>query len=1095
MTSAPRLVAEADTDQAQPQQQPHGGPLSPAQFGVWAAAQLGGSALYTIPFALAVEGPVDEVALAEAVRRVVDRHEVLRTTVGTSEDGPVQVIHPAAVAPQWQVAGGDGSDGHIRKLLRAAVTVPFDLTSEEPLIRARAVRLSTDRRVLLFTVHHLCFDGASIGLFVEELLQRYAEVVAGLPSPPPDEIQYLDFAAWQLDRLADGSWDGQRAFWRQRLRDLPPSSAPPADRQAPASDAGATSEVFLPPAVGSALDDLARASASSRFMIIMAALHLLLHRVTGQREACVGTPLTQRSAAETRSMIGLLLNTVLVRADTAAARTFRDLVLAVRDEVLRVYDNQDLPFEIVQREAWSTRGSDRPALIDVMLNYEPPSPGRWAAGPTTLRLVDCPDQEAKFPLTVYVRDGDPVRIRVSYRTSTYTSARMAAWTNQLAHLLGAVTADPDRPLDEYSLATATPDVLPDPTLPLDRPAMPTVVDMFRAEAHSAGDHLAVQDERHRLSYRNLLAAVTQVATDLRERGVGPGDRVAVICGRSAATVSALLGTMTAGAVFMPVDERLPEQRIRDLVAAAAPAAVIRLGADPSGTDHRWLAAPSRASQSSGSTPEHDSLPRPDSPAYLYFTSGTTGRPKAVLGRHDSLAHFLRWEAAAFGVTHRDRVSQLTTVSFDPFLRDVLLPLTTGATLCIPAEETLSEPQRIWRWIRDERVTVVHAVPSLMKWWLGAADTGRPADLRLVLFAGEPLPPMLVRQLRDRTSRDLTVVNLYGPTETTLAACHYVVPPAASETLPVGRPIPDTQALVLSPGNRLCGVGEVGEICIRTRFHAESGDPTAGTLPGFQPNPYRDDPDDVIYHTGDLGRYRADGQLEILGRQDHQIKIRGTRIAPNEIAAVLAQHPDVRASVVRDWPDADGLVRLVGYVVGHPDRTPEPTVLRKWAAARLPRVMVPHQVVVLDALPLTPNGKVDRARLPQPVDADDDEREPESELEKWLCALMGDVLGRGPVGVDQDFFDLGGHSLLITQLIARIDEKLGQRLGFAVVFNHPTAAELAAVLTTADGTPRVVAAPPAPVEACPAPPIADLADLDDDERELLAALMTVREDDQ
>jgi amino acid adenylation domain-containing protein len=440
---------------------------------------------------------------------------------------------------------------------------------------------------------------------------------------------------------------------------------------------------------------------------------------------------------------------------------------------------------------------------------------------------------------------------------------------------------------------------------------------------------------------------------------------------------------------------------------------------------------------------------PCDPAYIFFTSGSTGVPKAVLGVHRSLSHFLNWQRHTFQVGPSDRVAQLSGLSFDVVLRDVFLPLTSGATVCLPEETEGSAPDQVLPWLQQARITLLHTVPSLAQSWLAAST--EPIDLkalRIVFFAGEPLSEGLVRRWREGLHFKGTIVNLYGPTETTLVKCFFEVPtPARSGVQPVGRPLPDTQAIIMRGGRQLCGIGEMGEIVLRTPFRSLGyANSPQETQKYFIVNPFRQDESDLLYLTGDQGRYLPDGSLEILGRIDHQVKIRGVRIEPEEISAILQLHPAVRSSVVVPFQGDQDSPVLVAYVVAAATREGLKNELRRFLLQQLPATMIPSRFEFIERMPLTPNGKLDRRALPLPDLGDrrtgQTRQKPRNPIEEELAAIWSDVLKTSNWGIYDDFFELGGHSLLATQVISRIGTAFRISLPLRTLFESPTVADLA-----------------------------------------------------
>ncbi len=691
---------------------------------------------------------------------------------------------------------------------------------------------------------------------------------------------------------------------------------------------------------------------------------------------------------------------------------------------------------------------------------------------------------------------------------------------QLGAVLEQAVANPAAALGTLSLLTPESlAVLPDPAAPLDQPALPAVLALFAAWAARApaGAALILPNRRGTpgervITYGELSAAAAAVARRLHAAGLARGRVVAIHGRRSAGLIAAMLGVMAAGGALLILDAALPEERKALLVRLAAASHLVDLEA---AAPRPWAAGlaglpvvdadsdldpdlgpappaalagtaePATPARSTPSTPATPATPSTiaaelaaaaaglagDAPAYVFFTSGTTGRPKGVLGSHRGLSHFLLWQRDAFAVGPADRCAQLTHLAFDVMLRDVFLPLVSGAALCLP-EEADERPDRVLAWLERRRVSLLHAVPSLARRWLDGAAPGLAlAGLRFVFFAGEPLPAALVAAWRRAFPRSGAQVNLYGPTETTLAKCaHLLGRELAAGIQPIGRPLPQTQVLVLAPGGRLCGVGEPGELVIRTPFRSLGylAEPDAsrrqpspagahpGVARGFAPNPFHAVPGDLVYATGDRGRYRPDGSLDILGRADHQVKVRGVRIDPAEIEAALCSLDGVRQAVVAAREMAPGDTQLVAWVVcADPPGAAAAAELRRGLAARLPSYLVPAWFVILPALPLNANGKLDRAALPDPGSAPRAGRAgapPAGAMERRVASWWRSILGGVEAARDEDFFTLGGDSIKALRLAALAEQELGVEMPAAAIVVQPTIAAQASWLERQAGRP-------------------------------------------
>ncbi|MFY9550094.1 MAG: amino acid adenylation domain-containing protein, partial [Thermoanaerobaculia bacterium] len=695
-----------------------------------------------------------------------------------------------------------------------------------------------------------------------------------------------------------------------------------------------------------------------------------------------------------------------------------------------------------------------------MLNLEAP---RVRLGGVTAEPIEVPAVASLFDLTLYAAEVENgLRFSAVYNPDLFEAAYVSEMLRQFASLLEQIAIAPQMPIRSYSLVTASARrLLPDPAVPMHEPEMGIAADDFLSWAERTVSATAVAEEGRLWTYGDLAERSRAIAESLLSQGLTPGDVVGVAGQRSFGLVASMLGVLRSGGVLLTLDEALPAERRKLMLSEAHARRVLHVGPSAENFETSGLGfLPVMAVDEDGilmsgerlAPPVH--LPRVSSndPAYVFFTSGTSAVPKAVLGSHKGLAHFLRWQRDTFGVSPGDRCSLLTGLSFDVVLRDVFLPLTSGASVHVPDRFEETGSSRIVSWLDREGITILHTVPSVAQSWLADATIdARLARLRLVFFAGEPLTDVLVRRWVSAFPEAGRIINLYGPTETTLAKCFFVVPrdpPAGIQS--VGRPLPDTQALVLTEGAQLCGIGEVGEIVLRTPFrslgylnaHRDQQD-------RFIPNPFRIHEDDTLYRTGDRGRYRLDGSLAILGRFDDQVKIRGVRVEPAEVAAVLSAHRLVASCAVVPRTTDQGETALVAYVVSPHKELDTAAELRTHLSGRLPAVMLPSAFVFLRALPLTPNGKLDRPALPAPESAPEGRGEPfelpRTPVEEVIASIWAAVLGVERVGIHDDFFELGGHSLKATQVMSRVSQAFGLELRIRMLFENPTLATLSSAV--------------------------------------------------
>ena len=607
------------------------------------------------------------------------------------------------------------------------------------------------------------------------------------------------------------------------------------------------------------------------------------------------------------------------------------------------------------------------------------------------------------------------------------------------------------------LTPASRSILPDPTIVLDEPEQILLPELITTWAKQTPDKIAIEKNAQSWTYKELYEQASWLAYQLINKGLEPGDVIAVGGSRSFNLIASMLAVFISGGVLLCIDDNLPEQRKELMLQEAGAQALIHIGTE-STAELAWASklAPEKVLLLEGASSvlplnqkNMDALPQleGDDPAYVFFTSGTTGLPKGVKGVHKGLGHFLNWQRKNFDIQPGDRAAQLTALSFDVVLRDVFLALVSGATLCLPDDNIQLDAEETWKWLQKTKITIVHTVPTLAQSWLNSpAARATLPDLRWVFFAGEPLKDLFVNRWRE-TCPTAGIVNLYGPTETTMAKCFYQVPETVLPGVqPIGRALPQTQALVINSHEQLCGIGEPGEIVMRTPFR------TLGYINApeeneakFVKNPFRDDIEDKLYHTGDQGRFRPDGQLDILGRIDGQVKIRGIRIELSEIEAALQQHPAVRQSAVVVYEVSDQDKRLIAYIVPNALQFPKTHELKGFLQQNLPVYMIPASFVLLDAIPTTPNGKLDRKALPKPdiqTGLETTFIAPQTQLQELLAGIWADVLQLEQVGIQDNFFDLGGHSLLATQIISRIRRLIQTDLPVRLLFEFPTIEALA-----------------------------------------------------
>ncbi|GAA4798635.1 hypothetical protein GCM10023220_28160 [Streptomyces ziwulingensis] len=1008
-------------------------PLSAAQRRLWLVERItGDGTAYHFPLVVRLRGRLDLDALRTALTDVTGRHEVLRTRFPEADGEPYQwIAAPGEAVPGFLVE--DCAEDALPARLTAARRRPFDLGRDLP-VRAEVLRLGPDDHVVALLLHHIATDEWSDRPFLTDLATAYRARRDGrAPEWPPLPVQYADYTRWH-DTLLAQVGEAQLAHWTATLRDLPEELALPLDRPRPAEPTGDGGKVRLelPTGLAHALRDLSGATGTSMFMLFQAATAALLHRHGAGHDIPLGAPIAGRTDDALNDLVGFFVNTLVLRTDLSGDDlTFRGLLSRVRETSLTAFEHQDVPFDQVVEAVNPPRTTGRNPLFQVMLGYH----YRPGGDPDVLGLdtewFDMDTGAAKFDLHfTFVDEADRGRLvlLLEYARDLFDAATAELLADRLLLLLGQVAARPDLRIRELDVLTpgerdavlarwnATARDVPATTLP----------ELFRAQAARTPDAPALITGTERLTYAELDARVEHTARVLAGLGVAPERTVAVALPRSVDLVVTLLAVHRAGGAYLPLDPGQPAARTALVLREAAPVCVVD-GAPPEGPPGKLPAA---------LDPAH--------PAYVIYTSGSTGRPKGVVVPHRGIVNRLLWMQDTYGLTAEDRVLQKTPAGFDVSVWEFFWPLITGAALVLAAPDGHREPAHLAELIREQGVTTAHFVPSMLQVFLDEPAAARCTGLRRVLCSGEALPEAVAE--RFHRLLPATLHNLYGPTEASVDVTATEVRPDTARVT-IGRPVWNTRAYVLDAALRPVPPGVAGELYLAGVQLARGylGRPGL-TAERFVADPFGA-PGDRLYRTGDLARWTPDGHLDFLGRTDHQVKIRGVRVEPGEVEAVLARHPGVRHAVVVPH---DG--RLVAYVVPAAGPAPDAAGLARHATAALPAAMVPAAYVTLDALPLTANGKLDRRALPAPdrtagSGAGGRGRDAREEIVRGLFAAVLDLPG---AGIDDDFFALGGHSLLAMRLTARIRAALGVQVPLRTVFDAPTAARLARRLADAAG---------------------------------------------
>jgi amino acid adenylation domain-containing protein len=1025
-------------------------PTSFAQQRLWFLDELEpGSPAYNLPGALRLEGDLNVEALERSINEIVARHESLRTTFTSAEGKPLQVVSPFAPSELKVTRLGhvpaEAREARLRQLVKDEAKRPFDLKTG-PLLRASLVELGPRDHVLLFTMHHIISDGWSKSVLVREVAALYEAFSAGRPSPLEElPVQYADYAVWQREWLEGAHVEGQLAYWREQLAGLPPVLDLPTDRPRPAVQTyrGAKVKGEVGREVTAGLQALSRREGVTLYMTLLAAFQTLLSRYTGQQDIAVGSPIAGRGRLNTEGLIGFFVNTLVLRGDLSGDPSFRELLGRVRESVLGAYAHQDVPFERVVEELQPARSLSHSPLFQVMLTLH--NEPREVLELDGLRISSQGQDgvSAKFDLTLSAseREGRLV-LGLAYNTDLFTEATAARMLGHFERLLTEAVANPDGKAGRYEILTAAErrhllEELNDTAR--EYPVGRCIHQLFEEQVDLTPERAALVCDGAKLTYRELNKRANQLAHCLRERGVVPGVVVGVMAERTPELIVALLGVLKAGGAYLPLDPQYPRERLRFMLEdAQAPILLTqqeladRIPYDESRLiflDSEWdMIAHHVVGNPPASATERDL-------AYLIYTSGSTGRPKGVAIEHHSAAVLLYWAQELFEPEELSGTLAATSVCFDLSVFEIFAPLSCGGTVLL-ARDALHLPTLAAR----ESVTLINTVPSAMAELVRQGAV--PASARTVNLAGEVLKNELAQKVYKQAGVR-RVFNLYGPSEDTTYSTWALVEKGSGREPTIGRPIPNTRAYVLDRRMNPCPLGVPGELHLGGEGLARDYlRRPALTAEKFVPDYLSGEAGARLYRTGDLVRWLPSGELEYLGRIDHQVKVRGFRIELGEIEAALLAQPGVRQAAVmaREVAAGDGEKQLVGYVVREEGSTGD---VRAGLRGLLPEYMVPQWVVELEALPLTPNGKLDRNALPAPEATRSKERvAPRTETETALHAIWCEVLGLEQVSVDESFFELGGHSLLATRVMSRVRSGLGAEVPLRRLFEAVTIEKLA-----------------------------------------------------
>ncbi|QQE72803.1 amino acid adenylation domain-containing protein [Brevibacillus composti] len=1061
----------------------NGIPLSYTQERLWFVHQLEpDNPVYNMPAALKFKGQLHLAALERSIHEIIRRHEALRTVFRVIDGQAVQVILPdlqlQLSVDKLHMLPAEKREEELQRLKREHARQSFPL-DEGPLMRARLVQVEEQEYVLLLTIHHIIFDGWSIGVFVRELASLYESYAQEKePALAPLPIQFGDFSLWQREQLEGEKLDKLLTYWRERLQGAPASLELPADRKRPPVQTfnGSTSTFTIPAALKKKVEELGQQEGATLFMTLLAAFNTLLYRYTGQTDLVLGTPIANRNRIETEALIGLFLNMLVLRTDLSGQPTFRQLLHRVKEVTLGAYEHQDLPFEKVVEALGQDHDLSRNPLFQILFVLQnAPVPALRLPG-VELELQELETGTAKFDLSVWFTETDEGLAGTwEYNRDLFdpeTIERMAA---QFERLLASVTERPDQKVTELS-------ILPDEEYrrvvydwndtETSYPQDVCIHQLFERQAEHRPDSTALLFEDRHVTYRELNEKANQFAHYLRKAGVGPNTRVGIMMQRSVEMIAGVLGVLKAGGAYVPLDPSYPAERQQYILENAEVKVLLTQGSAAegrgwsesekevdSGEDRGCLVLEwERCGEHIRRESRENSEPAatPDDLAYIIYTSGSTGRPKGVVVRHKPVINLIDWVNNTFQVNPSDRMLWITSLGFDLSVYDIFGILAAGGSIRIVPDGDVREPERLLELLDSGEITFWDSAPAALQQVVPFLESGsrKPGEsrLRLVFLSGDWIPVGMPDLLKKNFPL-VEVVGLGGGTEATVWSNYYRIGEVPPEwiSIPYGKPIQNAKYYILDPHGNPCPIGVPGELYIGGQCLAEgyANDPER-TAERFIPDPFGK-PGERMYRTGDLARFWPDGNMEFLGRVDNQVKIRGYRVELGEIETVVSQHPQVRNAVVIVFEEEPGDKRLVAYVVTHREETVAVPELRSFLRERLPEYMVPASFVFVPAIPVTTNGKVDRKALPKPVfsrsDLGLDYVPPRTPVEETLAAVWEAVLGQTP-GIHDNFFEMGGDSILAIRVISLAKEK-GLRFTPKDLFQHRTIAELVKVVRTAE----------------------------------------------
>ncbi len=1023
-------------------------PLSFAQLRIWLLDQFEANELvyYNVPLGVRLEGELNRDALHRAINAMIQRHEPLRTTFGVEKSQPVQIIAPQA-AVDLPLVDLSQKPSHCReaeaqRLMREASLKPFDL-KRDLMLRANLIRLTPTEHILVLCTHHIASDGWSVGVFFRELAELYDAFCKGRPFVLPElTIQYADYAVWQRDWLQGEVLQAHLDYWKKQLASAPPLLEVPLDHPRPKVQTyrGAKQLLQISKPLSEALKALAQREGCTLFMTLLAAFQTLLARYTGLDDIVIGSPVANRTRKEIEGLVGCFINMVVLRADLSGDPSFAQVLRRVRKLTLDAYAHQELPFEKLVDELQPARDQSYSPLFQILFVLQNASQPVAKLGALNASVFEIDNGTTKGDLSLFLwEEADGLNGWIEYATDLYEPATIERMAGHFQRLVGEIVANPAEPISRLSILSKAErqHLLFDLNqTQLAYPPAASVPQLIEARAAQCPEAVAVVWNKQRLTYRELNARANRLAAHLRKLGAKPGALVGICLERSLDMVAGLLAILKSGAAYVPLDPNYPKDRLAVILEdAQAPLLLTQSGVLGSLPSTQGKVVCLDTLDLKGESPDNcPSGLKPEDLAYVLFTSGSTGRPKGVAIEHRSVIALIEWARTLFCAEDLNGILFSTSICFDVSVFELFVTLSLGGKMIV-AENALSLPKLP----AANEVIFVNTVPSAIAELV--RSNGIPRSVCTVNLAGEPLAQSLVEKLY-QIPWIKKVYDMYGPTEDTVYSTFTLR--SAGGQARIGRPIANSQAYVLDAHRQPVPLGMPGELYLGgaglARGYWRQSQLTAEK---FVPDPFSNEPEARLYRTGDLVRYDPEGNLQYIGRIDHQIKIRGFRIELGEVESVLRTAPGIREAVVLARPNGDEKI-LVAYLSASLEPAPTIAELRAHLKQKLPEYMVPSAFVMLPALPLTPNGKVDRKALPdpEPVKSERTYVPPRDALDRRLLKIWEDIFPVRPIGIRDNFFELGGHSLLAVRLFMQMEEIVGKTLPLATLFQAPTIEALA-----------------------------------------------------